>query len=107
MSQPANKRIESLKELLGREPENPLIHLMLAAEHLKERQFQTALDTLETYLGLTDDEGSAYRMKAQALLALGRDEEARTAYRQGIAAAQRHHHSSMVSEFEQALEDLR
>ena len=39
-----------------------------------------------------------------ALRELGRDEEARAAYRQGIEAAYRHGHPTMAMEFEEVLE---
>lgn len=98
--------MEALRAILRQQPENPLIHYMLANEHLKEQRFEVALAELETYLAKSDDEGAGYRMLASALLGLGRDAEAKEAYRRGIDAARRHHHASMVAEFEAALEEF-
>ena len=99
-------RIDSLKALAEKEPKNALIHYMLANEHLKTRHYEDALEELDLYFGMVDDEGSGYRMAAMAHLALGREDSAKEAYRKGIDAASRHHHASMVSEFEAALEEL-
>ena len=82
------------------------MHYMLANEYVKAKMFEEALRTLGVYFGLKDDEGSAYRLEATANLELGREAEAKESYRKGIEAAGRHHHASMVSEFESALEDL-
>jgi E3 SUMO-protein ligase RanBP2 len=64
------------------------------------------VDVLREYLKLTNDEGNAYGRLAQALRQLGRDEEAREAYQQGIEAAQRHGHPTMAGEFEDALQEM-
>jgi predicted Zn-dependent protease len=106
MAEPPLSRIDSLKSLLDQDPKNALIHYMLANEYLKAKQYEEALGELGVYFGIADDEGSGYRMAAAAHLSLGREEEAKQAYRKGIEAARRHNHASMVSEFEGALEDL-
>ena len=43
---------------------------------------------------------------AQALERLGRADEARAAYEQGVAAARRHGHPGMAQEFELAISEL-
>nr|MBA2669526.1 hypothetical protein [Gemmatimonadota bacterium] len=50
--------------------------------------------------------GNAFGRLAAALLRLGREEEAREAYRRGIDAAYRHGHPTMAMEFEEALEEM-
>jgi E3 SUMO-protein ligase RanBP2 len=62
------------------------------------------IEEIKAYLELKDDEGAAYRLQAEALLKLGRKEEAKEAYRRGIRAAQRHGHPGMAEEFEDSLE---
>jgi Flp pilus assembly protein TadD len=78
----------------------------LANEWFKLERFQEAAEEFQTYLNQTDDQGAAYGKLAQALERLGRTEEARHAYEQGIAAATRHNHPGMAGEFELALADL-
>ena len=60
---------------------------------------------LRAYLDLADDEGNAWGRLGEALRALGRDEEAREAYRQGVDAAIRHGHPTLAGEFEDVLEE--
>lgn len=99
-------RIAPLKALIEKDPDNTLSHYMLANEYLKAEQYQNALDELGIYFKMTDDQGAGYRMAATALLALGRNDEAKDAYRKGAEAAKRHNHAGMAEEFEAALDGL-
>ena len=63
------------------------------------------MEHLHAYLALAEDEGNAYGRLGQALRRLGREEEARDAYRRGIEAATRHGHPTMAEEFEEELEE--
>lgn len=102
----AEARIEVFRKMLAAEPNNTTVRFGLANELLKLERWDEAAQELQTYLNQTDDQGNAYGKLAQALDRLGRTEEARTAYQQGIAAANRHGHPGMAQEFEMALEDL-
>lgn len=102
----AESRIEVFKKMLVAEPGNTTVRFGLANELLKLERFEEASDELQIYLTQADDQGNAYGKLAQALDRLGRAEEARTAYRQGIAAAQRHGHPGMAQEFEMAMAEL-
>ena len=102
----AEARIEALKKMLEAEPQNATVRFGLANELLKGGRFEAAAQELRTYLNQADDQGAAYGMLARALERLGRSDEARAAYEQGIAAAQRHGHPGMAQEFEVALSEL-
>jgi E3 SUMO-protein ligase RanBP2 len=102
----SQSRIEVFRQMLAVDPNNTTVRFGLANELLKLEQWADAVEELQTYLNQTDDQGNAYGKLAQALDRLGRTEEARTAYQQGIAAANRHGHPGMAQEFEMALEDL-
>ena len=102
----AESRIEVFKKMLVAEPTNAAVRFGLANELLKLERFEEAVSELQTYLSQTDDQGNAYGKLAQALERIGNTEEARQAYQQGIAAANRHGHPGMAQEFEMALEDL-
>lgn len=102
----AEARIEIFRKMLAAEPNNTTVRFGLANELLKLERWDEAAQELQTYLGQSDDQGNAYGKLAQALDRLGRTDEARAAYQQGIAAANRHGHPGMAQEFEMALEDL-
>jgi Flp pilus assembly protein TadD len=99
-------RIAVLKEMLAREPNDATVHYMLGNEYFKAQMDDEAVATFRQYLALADDEGAVYRLLAQSLLRLGRIEDAREAYRQGLAAATRHRHQPMIEEYTRALQDL-
>lgn len=102
----ANPRIETFKRMLEAEPGNAAVRFGLANELLKSERFEEAAAELRAYLNQTDDQGAAYGMLARALERLGRTDEARRAYEQGIAAARRHGHPGMAQEFELAVSEL-
>lgn len=100
----SNPKIKSLKTLVEKNPRNPLGRYGLANEYFKSGMYQETIEEIKSYLELKDDEGAAYRLQAEALLKLGRKEEAKEAYRRGIRAAEHHGHPGMVEEFEYSLE---
>lgn len=91
--------------MLEKHPEDPRLRFGLALEFEKLERWQEAADQLKRYLELTEDEGNAWGRLGYALRRLGRDDEARDAYRRGIEAAQRHQHPTMAAEFEEVLAD--
>jgi Flp pilus assembly protein TadD len=99
-------RIAALRQLLAQDPTDVTAHYMLGLEYCKAQMDAEAVASVRHYLGLVDDEGAAYRTLAQALERLGKVDEAREAYRQGLAAATRHHHQPMIEEYTRALQDL-
>ena len=99
-------RLETFRHMVARNPENTLARFGLANEALKAGLFDEAREHLERYLAEYDDEGNGYGRLAEALVRLGRAEEARDALRRGIAASLRFGHPSMAAEFEARLEEL-
>ncbi|HZD04957.1 MAG TPA: tetratricopeptide repeat protein [Longimicrobiales bacterium] len=97
-------RTDALERLLESRPDDPRLLFGLALEYLKEGRVEDAVDALRRYLGRVDDEGNAWGRLGEALRALGSDDEARRAYREGVAAARRHGHPSMAEAFEAVLE---
>lgn len=102
----AESRIEVFKKMLAADPNNAAVRFGLANELLKLERFDEAAAELQTYLNQAEDQGNAYGKLAQALERLGRIDEARVAYQQGIAVANRHGHPGMAQDFEMALADL-
>ena len=102
----ASDRLEMLRKMVESRPGDPRGRFGLALEYERLGRWEEVVEELKRYLEIANDEGNAYGRLAQALLHLGREEEAREAYRQGIEAAYRHGHPTMAAEFEEALEDL-
>jgi len=102
----AEARIELFKKMLRDDPNNTTVRFGLANDLLKLERFEEAANELKTYLSQADDQGNAYGKLAQALERLGHIDEAREAYQQGIAAANRHGHPGMAQDFEMALADM-
>jgi E3 SUMO-protein ligase RanBP2 len=59
---------------------------------------------LQAYLDVSEDQGNAWGRLGALLRDVGREEEAREAYRRGIEAAYRHGHPTMAADFEAVLE---
>lgn len=102
----APSRIAILQEILSREPNDATTHYMLGNEYFKAQMYDQAVASFRRYLALAEDEGAVYRMLAQSLERWGKVEEARQAYRDGLAAATRHNHQPMIEEYTQALKNL-
>jgi Flp pilus assembly protein TadD len=90
--------------MLDAHPDDPRPRFGLALEYEKEERWDDAVEALRGYLARTDDEGNAWGRLGAALRHLGRDDEAREAYQQGIDAANRHGHPTMAGEFEDVLD---
>jgi Flp pilus assembly protein TadD len=103
---PENGRIAALKKMLAARPGDPRAHFGLAVEYERLERWSEVVTHLETYLGLTDDEGNAHGRLARAYLRLDRIDPAREAYRRGIEAATRHGHPTLAMELEEELEEL-
>lgn len=99
-------RIDALKSLLEKNPDDAMTRYMLANELYKDGQLAEAVDQLTAYLTAAEDEGAAYRILADAYVGLGRKKEARWALRQGAEAALAHHHEGMAQELEDRLKEL-
>jgi Flp pilus assembly protein TadD len=92
--------------MLERRPDDARLRFGLAIELLNHGNVVEGIEELRRYLEDADDEGNAWGRLAAALHELGRTDEARTAYRTGIEAAERHGHPTMADEFREALDDL-
>ncbi len=98
-------RIDALKRMLEARPRDARARFGLALEYERVERWEETVEALRAYLELAKDEGNAYGRLGRALRQLGREEEARAAYRQGIDAAYRHGHPTMAMEFEEELEE--
>jgi Flp pilus assembly protein TadD len=97
-------RIVALRKMAHAKPDDPRPRFGLALEFEKAGRWEEAAAELRAYLAVTDDQGNAYGRLGKALRELGRDDEAKEAYRQGVDAAYRHGHPTMAGEFEDILD---
>jgi Flp pilus assembly protein TadD len=98
-------RLSTLRRMLEGRPNDPRLRFGLALEYLTAGRTEEGVEALRSYLEVADDEGNAWGRLGAALRELGRDEEARAAYRKGMEAAQRHGHPTMAEEFDEVLAD--
>ena len=101
-----SSKIEALRGLLAKAPNDAMTRYMLAIELHKAEAFKECIEEMEAYLNAKEDEGAAYRILADAYIQLGRKKEGAWALRQGAEAARRHHHDGMAQELEERLEEL-
>lgn len=101
-----SERIEALRRMLEKNPDDPRARFGLAAEYEKAGRWHDVVEQLTAYLAVADDESNAWGRLGRALREIGREEEARDAYRKGIEAAARHGHPSMAAEFQEAIDEL-
>ena len=92
--------------MVAKNPTNVLARFGLANEALKAQLYEEAAEHLRVYLDRHEDEGNGYGRLAEALMKLGRVDEARDALRKGIEASHRFGHPGMVEEFEARLDEL-
>ncbi len=101
-------RINYFERMLAENPDNPTGLLALANEYAKVERYEDEAAALERYVSLpnNDDEGNAYARLGDALLRLGRKDEARSAYETGVRQAEKHGHTGMAEDLRLALVQL-
>lgn len=99
-------RLDSLRALVAKNPNNPLARFGLAIEEAKEGQLAEARANFEAYLERYDDEGNGWQRLADVRRRLGDLSGAREALERGIEAATRFGHPSMADEMRELLEEL-
>ena len=99
-------RLDTMRAMVARSPDNVLARFGLANELLKAGLHAEGADELATYLSRYDDEGAGWLRYADTLRTLGRDDDARAAIAKGMDAAARHGHGALVAEFEERLENF-
>jgi predicted Zn-dependent protease len=101
-----SQRLDAMRAMVAKNPNNPLARFGLANEAMKAQLYSEAAEQLRIYLASQDDEGNGYGRLADALVHLGQLDEAREALRRGVDAAQRFGHPTMANEFEARIEEL-
>jgi len=98
-------RLETMRAMVARAPDNVLARFGFANELLKAGRHVEGAGELAEYLARHDDEGAGWLRYAETLHLLGRADDARDAVAKGMSAASRHGHAALTAEFEARLED--
>ncbi len=99
----ATNRLEILKNMLAQDPQNAFARYGLATEYANSGQLEQAVGEFEQLLAHEQTYLAAYYHGGQALEKLGRLEDARTMYENGIEACIRKGDAHTRSEIEGAL----
>ena len=105
MTQP-NSRLDAFRSMVAKNPNNALAHFGLANEAVKANLLDEAVEHYRLYLAAHDDEGNGWQRLGEALIKLGRNDEARDALGKGIEASHRFGHPGMAAEIQDMLVEL-
>ena len=99
-------RLEMLEEFLAANPADSFVRYGLAQEYVKQGQAPKAVEQFRELLTRNTEYKAAYYHLGQALEKLGRLDEARQAYQEGIAVTGRLGDDHARSELQAALDLL-
>lgn len=99
----ATNRIEALRQMLSQDPNNAFARYGLAMEYVNSGDLERAVEEFRALLDRDESYSAAYYHAGQALEKLGRTEEARRMYEQGIRATTRKGDLHTRAEIEAAL----
>lgn len=99
-------RLETLKSILAQNPGDALARYGLAMEFVKAGSYELAVAEFRELVALKPDHAYAYFHAGQTLEKLGRKDEARAIYAQGIEAAARKGDPHARDELQAALDQL-
>lgn len=85
----SQSRIDAFKGLLEEQPDEAMIWYGLANEYIKLESWEEAKDALQNVIRCNTDYTAAYQMLGSALIHLGKADEARRVWTEGIAVATR------------------
>jgi Tfp pilus assembly protein PilF len=80
--------VDSLEAMLARGQDSPLLRFGLGQEYLKRNQNDRAITHLRAAVEKDPKYSAAWKMLGQALAAAGRNDDATSAYREGIRIAE-------------------
>lgn len=102
----SEQRIQKLKELLEKDPNDSFSRYALALEYMGMSDLQTAIEELETLISTDPKYLAAYHQLGQIYGRLNRTAEAKKVYRKGIDLAQELGEEKEGKEMREELEEL-
>jgi Tfp pilus assembly protein PilF len=99
-------RLEQLKSLVEQDPRNSFLRYGLAMEYRNSGEIETAVAEFRALMEADPNYAPAYFHGGQTLEMMGRSEEAREVYRQGVEVASRQGNQHARSEMQAALDML-
>jgi tetratricopeptide (TPR) repeat protein len=99
----AASRFDKLRAFIASRPDDPFPRYALALEHRNAGEHAEAWQAFEDLIARHPDYTAAYLHAGNALVALGRQDEARSVWRQGIEACAAKGDTHARSELEAAL----
>ncbi len=102
----AKTRMQQLEEMLADDPADPFLHYGLAMEHVSAGDLKGAVQRFRELFAVAPTYLPGYMQAGQTLARLGRADEAREVFRQGIAVAQQQGDQHALGEMQGMLEDL-
>jgi Flp pilus assembly protein TadD len=101
-----SSRLETLKSMVSQNPGDSFLRYGLAMEHANSGELEQAITEYRALLELNPNYGAAYYHGGQTLEKLGRRDEARQMFQQGIEATTRTGDQHTRSELQAALDLL-
>ena len=99
-------RLQQLQQMLNKSPADPFLLYGIAMEYKKLGDAARAIEYLDRVIGVDPSYCYAYYQRGQVLEDRGDQEDARSAYRDGIAAAIKNGDAHARGELEAALDLL-
>jgi predicted Zn-dependent protease len=99
-------RRERLEEMLAEDPHDPFLRYGLAMEHVSAGDDAAAAQCFTELLAASPDYVPAYLQAGQALVRLGRDDEAQAVLQKGVAVAQMKGDAHAAGEMQGFLDSL-
>ncbi len=99
----ATNRLDILKQMVEQDPGNSFARYGLAMEYANSGELATAVSEFQKLIATDQNYSAAYYHGGQALEKLGRVDEARAVYEQGIEATRRTGDAHTRAEIEAAL----
>jgi Tfp pilus assembly protein PilF len=102
----STSRLEQLKSLVEQDPRNSFLRYGLAMEYRNVGEMETAVHEFRALMEGDPNYAPAYFHGGQTLEMMGRPEEAREVYRQGVEVAARQGNQHARNEMQAALDML-
>jgi tetratricopeptide (TPR) repeat protein len=103
MAKPTPSRADMLRSFIKQRPDDPFPQYALALEHKNAGELDQAWSVFEALIAAQPDYVAAYLHAGNTLVALGRMQDARRLFEQGIAASVRKGDAHARGELEGAL----